>query len=498
MTTTTIIHIDNLNKYKKEDEDYINIEIDLEGQSKIDPNELSNIIDTDDPNQLSRLKFEAERKHPRIFKDGKYEKYPICCTDTGIIGCGKKNNESDLSPFGLGIINYFKTLKTYCIILIIIIILNIPIYIMYTQSHKEKPILNYQDVIFKTTIGNIASNLNNCIKIPTSEFSFPYLLNPSVTLDCESYVISAINLFGVSPDSYTEIYNDQECQDFSSTQNITISDECSFIGNVTSAAKYCIGNSTSTCDISFDAEAYAKECSGMNDVNYFFLGYTCLDKNLPIGFWEITRDNAAILVVGIDVACILIVIITIIVISRSQKRNAQNYSASINQISDYTINIRNLNLNNKILDQEMNDLLVHLDKIIIDEVPNSKCDDSNYLYDINYPVLNDKKLDLILKKNVVKEKITQIERDLKIHANTYSSQKLEKLEEERTKESEKLVSINDDLINVNDEIEVINDVWITFNKMKYSKNLTLTYHKYNKTERCCLICCCQRKRIDKY
>ena len=59
---------------------------------------------------------------------------------------------------GLGMIMYFKSIKTFSIIFLVMCIINIiPLYV-YTSNHKNAPLLDYKDYLFKTTIGNIGSS----------------------------------------------------------------------------------------------------------------------------------------------------------------------------------------------------------------------------------------------------------------------------------------------------------------------------------------------------
>jgi hypothetical protein len=498
--TTPYINAEEATKYLNPSEDYSKLDIDLEGRYSLDEKELTNGIDVTDETQMIKIKIDCERLHPRVYINDKIEKHPICSTDTGIMGCGKRLNKSDLHPYGLGIINYFKTIKAYCIIFFIITIINIPVLVMYTQSHPERKIINYQDGIFKTTIGNIASTLYNCLKISTKEFNLPILnenKSKKVKLNCENYVISSINLFGTSNNLIQEVENNQQCQDFSTYQNITISSTCTFNKNVTELVKYCIGNSSNTCEINLDLDKYKEECSNEENVNYFFLGYTCLDNDIPIAIWSLSRNTAAIVVVSIDVACIVIILISIIIIAASQKRNAVHYNETTNQISDYSVHIKNLELDNKKIDHEMNDLLNHLHEVLKKEVPRMENNKLAYLYDYNYPILNDQKLDLILKKNSLIEDKAQLKRELNNRAGEVNEHvdKIKKNFENKNVEYQNVVK---KLELVENNIDNVGDVWVTYNRMKYPRALLKAYNRYNKCDRCCLICCFQKKRINHF
>ncbi len=103
-----------------------------------------------------QLKLEVESQHPRITKsDGSLAKYPICSTDTGSFGCKLKN---DIEPLGLGIVIYFKVLKAFSLLFFIIFIINIPMLYIFVSS-KIKEVKDYNDALFRTTLGNVASGI---------------------------------------------------------------------------------------------------------------------------------------------------------------------------------------------------------------------------------------------------------------------------------------------------------------------------------------------------
>lgn len=85
-------------------------------------------------------------------------KYPVYHTSVGAFGCGP---ESDLNELGLGMVVYFKIIKTFAIVFFLIMLFNIPLYYVYTTNHSEKSIINYKEAFFKTTLGNIGSSKNS-------------------------------------------------------------------------------------------------------------------------------------------------------------------------------------------------------------------------------------------------------------------------------------------------------------------------------------------------
>ena len=81
----------------------------------------------------------------------------MCNSDTGIIGCCQSHGSSDFIPMGLGMVVYFKILKAFTIVFLLINLINIPLYFVYMSSHQEYSPNGYKDYFFKTTIGNIGS-----------------------------------------------------------------------------------------------------------------------------------------------------------------------------------------------------------------------------------------------------------------------------------------------------------------------------------------------------
>ena len=151
------------------------------------------------------------------------------------------------------------------------------ILVMYSQSHIEQKPKNYQEVIFKTTIGNIASTIHNCYSISRTNIE-TYALSSiplKIQLNCESYSISAINLFGASKNYITDIYNIQQCHNFYHSQNITLHDDCNFVGNITILAKDCITQGQSKCEFDINIKNYLNQCGNNENWDKWYLGYSC-------------------------------------------------------------------------------------------------------------------------------------------------------------------------------------------------------------------------------
>lgn len=99
--------------------------------------------------------------HPR---DKNGQKLSVCSSSTGCMGLCKEHEKSDLNVIGLGMTNYLKILKTLSITFFIIILMNIVLYVTFTGSNPRK-VRDYNDALFRTTIGNIGSGNIIYIKI---------------------------------------------------------------------------------------------------------------------------------------------------------------------------------------------------------------------------------------------------------------------------------------------------------------------------------------------
>ena len=493
MTTTNNLKDQPFQAYVFE-EDYSNLPVDIDPEF-LDENKVSQKDNENIEETLEKFAKESILKHPRVIKNGLPEKYPLC-SSTGAFGCCNQCSNSDFDKLGIGIVTYFKILKAWLIAVFIIVLINIPILVIYTQSHPERLSTSFQDNLFRTTIGNIASRLDNCDKVPTSKIRSNGLLfkNTTITLDCDHYIIASINKFGISPDSLTDISNQQECIRFSSASNITVTPDCSMTDQIASQINDCIAAKRTTCDVTFYSNNFLRDCKGEENMNYFYLTYTCLDENIPIFNWLLLRDNAAFIIVIIDAISIIIIFTTSAVISKSSSTSAKKYYQEVNQISDYTIHLQNLNLDTNCVDKELSEILIHFNNVI-KYIPDISNDSEPYLYDVNYPYISDDMVDLVLKKQNLYDEKQSIIRTIAFDKNIDENKRI-KLIKTKEKIESKYEKVNEEFHKSKLEVKELNDVWITFNKMKYSKRIVEEYSRYAKCDRCCLILCCQKKKIQ--
>lgn len=490
MSETKNIKNSEFNEFINPEEKLYDIEVDVD-QNYLVKNKTSLGHLEISEEGLIKLNDEVEMLHPRRVQDNKIEKYPVCETHTGQYTCTKSNNNSELEDFGIGVITYFKTLKSYCIIFFILTIINIPLYVIYTQRHTNKKVDNYMDLFFKTTIGNVASKLYNCNSYPLSQ-----IMNQNdttrINLNCSTTIINSLDMVGVSGDSSTS----ENCGNFKSVRaGIEYSDSCVF--NVSEIAEQCSDRNQPLCTINYDLKSVLNKnkenCNFDSKADiHIYAEYTCYEKYVDAGPWEIDRNILAYIAVYIDVASIFIVIISIIFIARSSNRSEVIYQQKTNQISDYTVHCSDLNLKMSNFNSEVSDLLSHIEKSMSKERP-GLFNNSAYFYDLNYPVVSDQKLDIVKEKNEINEEIYKLRKNLE--KDRISEKKKLKLMNQIDEKEKHFLKLTKEL-GTKSEITEVKDVWITYTRMKYANAVTDSYKKISKCGRCCLICLCHKHKID--
>jgi hypothetical protein len=130
----------------------------LESEFKKKEKRLFGTIKCSNENEIGVLKDEVKNMHPRDLSSKKLKPHPLC-QKMGNFGCYSEKVNNEICDLGVGIISYFKVLKVLIYCFFIISILNIPLYYVYTTNNTEIKSTGYRDLLFKTTIGNIASSI---------------------------------------------------------------------------------------------------------------------------------------------------------------------------------------------------------------------------------------------------------------------------------------------------------------------------------------------------
>lgn len=245
--------------------------------------------------------------------------------------------------------------------------------------------------------------------------------------------------------------------------------------------------------------AINKNCTSTKGSDYYYLTYTCygsflfnVDSEIEIGNTTMNRQNFAWVIVGIDLVSMFTLLIALIIIPIEQEKNEKYFKENIIRISDYTLKLKKLKLNGLEIYSELNELVKHLNIVKEKEFPGDE--GNNIIYDINYPILTDDKLSLIIDRNKVEKKIKQKQTKL-----TKLSIKDEKRHSVLSLKIEKMTDEDKNLQNkikheISAQLSKVDDVYVTFTNQKYP----LTFNKiYSKTKcaRCCMIMCCQKHKI---
>jgi hypothetical protein len=200
-----------------------------------------------------------------------------------------------------------------------------------------------------------------------------------------------------------------------------------------------------------------------------------------------------------------------------QKKEEERFKAKNILISHYSVNVSGVVLKFSDIHMELNNIIKHFKAVLAVENVDNKLNlnglkgDSEYykmyysdcfdkiaqeyikdmfIYDINYPIITDRKSNLVLKYmdlNMKKKNLLKM-LSLKNEKGEKESDQLEKIDIDIVKTQDKIKEAN------KKELEHIKDVIITFRNQKLANFYHNVYRK-NKCDRCCYIFCCQFKKI---
>lgn len=482
-------------------------------------------IESYDKKAMDKLYTEVIERHPFKVVEGKSRKYPFCTNTGWFCGCGKCG-KSKLDTLGIGMVVYFKFLKALLVSFLLIAILNSFLVISYISNHHDKPAKSYLDSLFRTTIGNIGSTLYNCIKIPIEELNNQHYY---IKFNCNGMTVGNAVSFGL-PEQQKDYHNNLEsCFSFLSFENIIVSEKCNLLEFINEKMTLC--SPGTSCSLFIDmslADCFYNTQSGFK---YLFLSYSCFKENVSTGFGgkKMSRSDFSIVVVSIDLASMVIVIITFLLIKKCSGINYQKFIEENTFIRDFTLHLTDLNIPKQNIKQEFNDLMTHFYQVAkvedpslsifnfedicikkqscfgdyIQHVQNNFNPNKYFIYDMIYPILNGDKLSGIKKFNKLKKKYREL-----IEKNTKKEH--QKNDEQNTKEvvyecleqknNEKIQKIRDEMetikkrINTKDDVKEINEMYITFRNYKIAKFYEELYKK-SSCERCHAFCCCKGKTI---
>ena len=173
-----------------------------------------------------------------------------------------------------------------------------------------------------------------------------------------------------------------------------------------------------------------------------------------------------------------IVLVSICIIPTSIINRTNFYNKNKVLISDFTVHLRYLELKGGIIEQEISDLIQHINNVVANE---NSLHNSNDLviYDINFPIMTDTQLDLLVEKNTFELEKWELEELIKLNQNDPTLKtRIDKINIEIGLVSEKLLKCHKEDINDTE------DVFVTFRDHKIKKLFKNAYTKNT----CCRKC----------
>jgi hypothetical protein len=80
------------------------------------------------------------------------------------MSCGHDTVKDEIDNIGIGMSIYFKVIKTMVIVFFVISLINIPLYAVYYLNNSSRKIANQNDILFKGSLGNMASSIKSLFK----------------------------------------------------------------------------------------------------------------------------------------------------------------------------------------------------------------------------------------------------------------------------------------------------------------------------------------------
>ncbi len=208
------------------------------------------------------------------------------------------------------------------------------------------------------------------------------------------------------------IDNEANCVNFTSSMNIIADSNCRMQNYLNDLAKEkCINKKI--CEVNILTKEILNRCSILGQNSILYLSYLCHDPNIEIGNLSIDRGIISYILVGIDTASILIILITVIILRFDYSNLNKSFKQQNKSINQYTINVKNLNIEFDHVDEEVNLLMGHFDKIINDSLKLEYLDGKNLRLK-NLQIKKDDNGIEFVKINIKKKKLKEPLKDSKI------------------------------------------------------------------------------------
>jgi len=120
----------------------------------------------------------------------------------------------------------------------------------------------------------------------------------------------------------------------------------------------------SSCEVDVPTSEIFRQCPVLSNNTNIYLSYMCFDPYIELGSLQIDRSSLSYLLASLDAVSVLIILITIIILRCDYSKLNKSFKKSHKLINQFTINIKNLEVDFDRVDEEVNSLLNHFDKII--------------------------------------------------------------------------------------------------------------------------------------
>ena len=186
------------------------------------------------------------------------------------------------------------------------------------------------------------------------------------------------------------------------------------------------------------------------------------------------------IIIGIDIASMFILLVTICLIPSSVVKRTNFYNLSKILISDFSIHLMNLNLKGLDIYEEISEVLGHIKKVLeAEDKMYVKGADNLSFYEINFPMITNTQVDFLVEKTEIETEIQIL--NAEIDKNGASEELSKKIADKETK----LKELKFNLMNLfKEELLELDDLFITFTSRR-QKKLFKELYNVSAVKRCC-------------
>ena len=280
---------------------------------------------------------------------------------TGFFCCGKCSREDKrLEQMGIGMIVYYKFMKTMLFIFTIVSLINI--YLLYNKSNLAA--LNYEELIFNTTIGRIDRVKYFCKK---EEISILQKRRHTFELNCHfrSSVIFGGSNFGIRKAEYDEVINEAVCENNIPLRkdNLQIDkSNCNFGEYFSKEVQKQGCLNKRKCKMTLDLST--QKCILNENITSIYYTYSCfvsdeLHDNKEI---KLKRNKKYSYFLFLDLISMFIIASGLLIIQLGSQNNYLDFKQNNILINDFTIHVENLDTPKKDIHNELSDLIDFFEK----------------------------------------------------------------------------------------------------------------------------------------